>query len=342
MPKSGVTINDIASALGISKSTVSRALRHSHDVNPETRKRVMDFAEKNDYRPDLMAQSLKSGFSKTIGVIVPAYNIPFYSEAICGIQDYAKQQGYNIMVCHSKEQYNLEVKNVEALLSANVDGIIMSVARDTARNEHIHNLQKKKIPLVLFNRVIENFKAAKVVVNDYYGAYNMVKYLIGTGCRKIAHIAEPGNLMLCTNLKAGYFDALKDHGIESEAVLIGEGDFTIESGMDCMKQLLEEGQIMDAVFCVCDAVAFGAMRVIKQNGFSIPDDISVAGFTDEPMAELVEPSLTTVRQPIYKIGEAAARLFFAQLNHPGLPAELSIFDTEIVVRDSTRKKLDYT
>ncbi len=337
MSKSGITINEIASALGISKSTVSRALRDSYDVNPETRKRVKEFADRHDYRPDFMAQSLKSGSGKTIGVIVPAYNIPFYSEAICGIQDYAIQQGYNIMICHSKEQYNLEVKNVEALLSANVDGIIMSVARDTDRNEHIRNLKRKRVPLVLFNRVIENFKAAKVVVNDYYGAYNMVKYLIGTGCRKVAHIAGPANLMLCANRKAGYLDALKEHGIEADIELIREGDFSIASGMQCMKQLIENGKNIDAVFCVCDAVAFGAMRLIKQEGLIIPDDISVAGFTDEPMAQLVEPSLTTVHQPIYEIGETAARLLFAQLKDPNLPAEISVLNTKIIVRDSTRK-----
>lgn len=336
MPKSGVTINDIASALGISKSTVSRALRDSWDVNPETMRRVKEYAEKHDYRPDFLAQGLQSGSSRTIGVIVPAYNIPFYSEAICGIQDYAMKQGYNLMICHSGEQYNMEIKNVEALLAANVDGIIMSVARNTEKNEHIHRLKSKKIPLVLFNRVIENFKAAKVVVNDYYGAYNMVKYIIGTGCNRIAYIDGPENLLLCANRKAGYLDALKDHNLPSDPDLIDTGDFTISSGMECMESLFGKGKAIDAVFCVCDAVAFGAMRIIKQHGLKIPADISVAGFTDEPMAELVEPSLTTVRQPIYEIGETAARLLFAQLKDPDLPAELSVLDTRIIVRESTR------
>ncbi len=337
MKRPNITIQDIARELGISKSTVSRALRDSYDVNPDTRKRVMEFAEKHDYRPDFLAQSLQSGSSRTIGVIVPAYNIPFYSEAICGIQDYAMKHGYNIMVCHSKEQYNVEIKNVEALLAANVDGIIMSVARDTEKNEHIHRLKKKKVPLVLFNRVIENFKAAKVVVNDYYGAYNMVKFLIDSGCRSIAHISGPENLLLCANRKSGYMDALRDHGLIPDPDLICAGDFSIASGMNCMSKLLDSGKDPDAVFCVCDAVAFGAMRIIKQHGMNIPDEISVAGFTDEPMAELVEPSLTTVRQPIYEIGETAARLLFAQLNDPDLPAEISVLDTKIVVRDSTRK-----
>jgi DNA-binding LacI/PurR family transcriptional regulator len=226
---------------------------------------------------------------------------------------------------------------VEALLAANVDGMIISVARDTEKNEHIHRLKKKGIPLVLFNRVIENFKAAKVVVNDYYGAYNIVKYLVGTGCKNIAHIAGPSNLLLSMNRKAGYLDAMKDSGIAICEEIITEGDFTVESGIACMNILLESRSKIDAVFCVCDAVAFGAMKVMKENRIKIPEDISVAGFTNEPMAELVEPTLTTVRQPIYEIGEAAARLLFAQFKDPDLPAELCVMETDIVVRNSTRK-----
>jgi DNA-binding LacI/PurR family transcriptional regulator len=335
--KPNITIVDIAGALNISKSTVSRALSDSHGINPETKKRILEFAEKNDYRPDFLGQSLRNRSSKTIGVIIPAYNIPFYSIAICGIQDYAMKQGYNVMVCHSREQYDVEIRNVEALLAANVDGMIISVARDTEKNEHIHRLKKKGIPLVLFNRVIENFKAAKVVVNDYYGAYNMVKYLVGTGCKNIAHIAGPSNLLLSMNRKAGYLDALKDSGIEVCQEIITEGDFTVESGISCIDVLLKTRKKIDAVFCVCDAVAFGAMKVLKENGIKIPDDISVAGFTNEPMAEMIEPTLTTVRQPIYEIGETAARLLFAQFNDPDLPAELCVMETDIIVRNSTRK-----
>ena len=339
MKKPNITINDIAHALNISKSTVSRALRNSHDINPETKKIILEFAQKVDYHPDFIGQSLRSRCTRTIGVIVPAYNIPFYSLAICGIQDYAMKQGYNVMVCHSREQYDIEIRNVEALLTANVDGIIISVARDTEKNEHIRRLKKKGIPLVLFNRVIENFKAAKVVVNDYYGAYNMVKYLISTGCKNIAHIAGPANLLLSNNRKIGYTDALKDSGIAICDEIITEGDFTIESGVSCMNRLLESPKKIDAVFCVCDSVAFGAMKVIKASGRKIPDDISVAGFTNEPMAELVEPSLTTVNQPVYEIGESAARMLFAQFNDPDLPAELCVLDTSIVIRKSTKSVL---
>lgn len=340
MKKPNLTINDIAKALGISKSTVSRALRNAHDVNSVTREVVRTYAEKNDYRPDSLAKGLRSRNTRTIGVIVPAYNIPFYSIAICGIQEYAMKKGYNVMVCHSNEEYNTEIKNVEALLNASVEGIIISVARDTAKNGHIRKLKQKGIPLVLFNRVIEDFKVSKVVANDYYGAFNMVTYLINTGCRRIAHISGPGNLLLSSNRKAGYLDALAKAGLPSDPALITEGDFTIESGINCTRKLLKINKKFDGLFAVCDAVAFGAIKVLKENGISIPDDVSVAGFTDEPMAALVEPALTTVKQPIYEIGEAATKLLFAQFNDPDLPAEICVFDTKIEVRESTRRLLN--
>lgn len=336
MRKPNLTINDIAKALNISKSTVSRALRDSNDINLKTKTRVLEFAKQHDYSPDIAAQNLRTRRTRLIGVIVPAYNIPFYSTAIGGIQDYAMKMGYNIIVCHSNEQYDIEIKNVEALLNAGVEGIIISVARDTEKNEHIKKLKKKGIPLVLFNRIIEDFKTAKVVVNDYYGAKNMVKYLIKTGCKKIAHISGPDNLLLSRNRKEGYLDALKEAKIEINSYLIIEGNFTIDSGIKCTEDLLLLNKEIDAIFAVCDAVAFGAMKVLKKRGIEIPKDISVAGFTNEPMAEIIEPSLTTVMQPIYEVGETASKLLFAQLEDPDLPPELCVLETSLKIRESTR------
>ena len=340
MVKRKLTINDIAKTLNISKSTVSRALRDTHDISTETKQRVLEFAKKHDYHPDSLAQSLRSRSTKTIGVIIPAYNIPFYSNAICGIQDYAMQMGYNVIICQSNEQYETEIKNVEALLHANVAGIIISVARDNEKNEHIFKLKRKGVPLVLFNRVIENFKVAKVVVNDYYGALNMVNYLIKTGCRKIAHISGPHNLLLSNNRKAGYIDAMEKAGIEVDQKMIIEGDFTIEGGLECTRKLLDNNDEIDAIFAVCDAVAFGAIKVLKERGVKIPDQISVAGFTNEPMAELFDPALTTVKQPMYEIGETASKLLFAQLKDDNLPPELCVLETELEIRESTRKLHD--
>jgi DNA-binding LacI/PurR family transcriptional regulator len=189
----------------------------------------------------------------------------------------------------------------------------------------------------MFNRVVEEFKAAKVVVNDYYGAKQMVSYLIKTGCKKIAHISGPNKLALSSHRKQGYLDALNEAGIEADPLMVVEGDFTIESGIKGMSSLLQLNHSIDAIFCVCDAVAFGAMKVIKRKGFRIPSDISVAGFTNEPMCEMIEPTLTTVKQPIYEIGESASRLLFDQLSDPETAPDICVLNTELEIRDSTRR-----
>lgn len=334
--KNKITLNDIANALAISKSTVSRALRPNSEINCETKRRVLEFVKKHDYEPDQLAKSLRTGKSFTLGVIVPSYNIPFYALAIEGIQDYAFKKGYNIMICHSKEQSDIEEKNVRALLNSRVDGFIISVARDNERNEHIRKLKGKGLPIVMFNRVIEDLKVSKVVVNDYYGSINMMDFLINKGNKNIAYLAGPKNLLLCINRKQGFIDAMNKHNQQIDEELVVDGDFTLESGYKNMKLLLEKKRKIDAVFCVCDSVAFGAIRAIHDFGLNVPKDIDVAGFTNEPISEIFEPSLTTVSQPIYEIGATAAKLLFNQLEDPGMPAELSVLETELVIRKSTR------
>lgn len=336
MGKNSLTINDVAKETGVSKSTVSRALRDAHDISPETKKRILEFAKAHDFRPDQTARNLKRGNSRTIGVVIPAYDIPFYSIAIGAIQDYASKVGYNVMVCHSNEQYEVEIKNVETLLNAGVDGIIISVARDSYKNLHLKRLRQKKIPMVMFNRVVEDIKGAKVVVDDYQGAYRMVQYLIERGCGRIVHVSGPRNLLLSTNRRMGYEDALSDHGIPPLKEHIFEGDFTRESGIRIGKKILMLKPLPDGVFCVCDAVAYGVMQAFKENNIQIPDMISVSGFTNEPMSSFVEPSLTTVGQPILDIGETAAKFLFEQLASKENVSKFCVFETDLIIRDSTK------
>jgi len=336
MGKSKLTINDIAGRLNLSKSTVSRALSENSDINPETRKKVLAMMEETGFKPNLLARSLKSGKTGLIGVIVPAYNIPFYSIAISGIQDYAAQNGYNILICHSNEKTEVEKENIDSLISSRVDGIIISVAKDHDRNEHIHKLKSSGIPLVMFNRVVEDIKAAKVVVNDYYGALNMTKFLIPKVKSKILYLSGPSNLLISLNRKMGFLDAIKDADLSSDHYEIIEGDFSSTDGYSKIREQLKKGNNFDTVFCVCDAVAYGAIKAIKEFNYKIPGDIAVAGFTNEPMTEYVDPRLTTVKQPIYEIGTNAAKLLISQIQNPSLPAEFCVLDTEILVRDSTR------
>lgn len=300
----------------------------------------MEMAEKLDYQPNSIATSLVTKKSNTIGIVIPSFVIYYYASAISGIQETAAKAGYNVMVCHSNESYAMEVNNVMALTSARVDGLIVSLSKETKNMEHFRQLQRKGIPLVFFNRVCEELEAAYVVVDDYDGAFQAVEHLIQTGSRRIAHIAGPEGLQNSRNRLNGYRDALKKYGLPVEEQLIVYSDFTIDSGKACAKALLEMAERPDAIFSVNDAAAYGAMYAIKAKGLKIPDDVAIVGFTNEPLTELVEPALTTVAQPVYELGKVAAELFLIQtMSDPKTYVpESRVLKTKLMVRESSVKK----
>lgn len=333
------TIKDIARKLRISISTVSRALRNFPDVNPETKRAVLDMALQLDYQPNLIATSLVTKRSNTIGIVIPSFLIYYYASAISGIQETAAKAGYNVMICHSNESYSTEVNNVIALTASRVDGLIVSISKETKDFEHFSQVIQKGIPLVFFNRVCEGLHAPYVVVDDHDGAYQAVEHLIQTGSKRIAHIAGPKGLQNSRNRLNGYIDALKRFDMPIDESLIIEGDFTIENGKDCMKNFLGMLAPPDAVFAVNDASACGAMFQIKAHGLKIPEDIAVVGFTNEPLTELVEPKITTVSQPVYELGQVAAELFLNRsMSDPKTYVPQSrTLKTKLIIRDSSIK-----
>lgn len=336
-----VTIKDLARKLDLSTSTVSRALRDLPDVSEKTKKKVQYLAKELDYEPNAIALSLVTRRTNTVGIMIPGFIIHFYSAAISAMQEHLMESGFNVIICQSGENYKTEVNNVHALLSSRVDGIIGSISRDTKDISHLKQIQRKGIPLIMFNRVSDDLNVSKVLVNDYGGARDAVEHLVAQGCRRIAHIAGPAGLQIANNRLKGYRDVLKLHDIGINEDLIEECDFTMESGMECMRRLLTLSSPPDAVFAVCDAAAFGAMRVIKEAGLKIPEDIAIVGFTNEPLAELVDPPLTTIAQPTYDIGRTAARLFLEQLElepEDRFP-ETRVLKTELIVRESSRRQV---
>lgn len=336
--KSGeATIKDIARKLGISVSTVSRAIRNFPDVNKQTREAVQELATQLNYTPNVIAKNLKSNKTNTIGVIIPGFIIHFYASAISGIQNEASKAGYNIVICQSNESYETEIKNVEAMLNSRVDGFIISVSKNTNDFEHFRQLEKRGLPMVFFNRICPEIKTSRVLVDDYGGAFNGVEHLIKGGCRKIAHISGPPSLNISQERLRGYLDALKKHNLETKEELIAECDFSLEGGILATKQLLSKNK-PDGIFVVNDAAAFGCIKLLKEKNISIPDEISVIGFTNEPLGELIEPSLTTISQPTYEIGRVAAQLLLKRVQDGvnNIPQTI-ILDTELVIRNSTRK-----
>ncbi len=335
-----ITIKDLARKLNLSTSTISRALRGLPDVNPATKRKVRKLAEELNYEPNSVALSLVTKRTHIVGIIIPGFIIHFYSSAISAIQEALTESGYNVMICQSGERYQTEINNIHTLLSSRVDGIICSLSRETQDISHLKQIQQKGIPLIMFNRVSKELNVSKVQVNDYGGARDAVEHLVDQGYKRIAHIAGPSTLQISTNRLNGYLDILKKHGLPVEEELIVRSDFTMESGIQCTRKLLSLPEPPDAIFVVCDSAAFGAMKIIKEMGLQIPNDVGIVGFTNEPLAELIDPSLTTVSQPTYEIGQTTAQLFLEQIRlepEDRFP-ETRILKSELIVRKSSLLK----
>ncbi|MDJ0829910.1 MAG: LacI family DNA-binding transcriptional regulator [Desulfobacterales bacterium] len=331
------TIKDLARKLNLSPSTVSRALRNHPDISAETKKRVLQLADELDYHPDSIAQSLQTRKTKTIGVIVPEIKQPFFAAVINGIEALAYDAGYTIIVCQSNENYEREVVYTRSLVSHRIAGLLVSLSRSTFNLEHFKVLQRRGIPIVFFDRVSAQIEASKVTVDDYQGAFDVVNHLVGVGYKRIAHLAGPKNLSISQNRLQGYKDALIQGGLRyaEERVVYGGLDDT--DGLIGLQKLLTLEKTPDAVFAVNDPVAVGAFTVIKASGLKIPADIALAGFSNTNLSGLLEPPLTTVEQPTYEIGKAAAQLLLEQINHDGdyFRPKTEILKTHLIIRSST-------
>ena len=331
------TIRDIAIRLNIAISTVSRALRNAPDVNPETKKAVLDMAKHLNYEPNRVAQSLRIKKTNTLGVIVPEIVMHFFSSAISGIQEYAAQHNYSTMICQSIESYATEQSNIQMLISNRVDGLLISLSGETKDYSHLEHLLSRKIPIVLFDRVAEELPVSKVIVDDFGAARNAVEHLIKTGCKRVAYIGGPPTLLISRKREQGYREALRQGSLEQdESLIVNCND--LHSPDTAVHQLLQRSNLPDAIFCMNDPIAIRTLTILKEKKIKTPEEISVIGFTDEPVSKYIEPSLTTVAQPAYEIGRTAAELFINQVNSD-LPFEpiTKVLPTQLIVRNSTRK-----
>jgi DNA-binding LacI/PurR family transcriptional regulator len=337
MNKGQVTIKDIAKELGISPSTVSKALKGHPDISSSTREAVQELADRWNYKPDLIALSLKGGSSRTIGVIVPEIVHYFFSTVISGIEDLAYDLGYHVMFCQSSESYEREVKAVTTLLASRVDGILVSLTQVTENFDHFRKIMDSGIPLVFFDRICEELNTDRVIVDDETGAYNAVTHLISVGCKNIVHLAGKPNLLIAKDRKAGYIRALKEHNLpvmEENIIRCDSGDYATS----IVPGLLKRKKRPDGIFAVNDLTAAEALKIITNMGIKVPDEISVVGFTSGLISDITNPSLTSVEQHGYQIGKEAIRLLIDRIeSHSDYPAQTKIIKTELVVKGSSIK-----
>jgi Transcriptional regulators len=339
-----VTIKDIARELGISPSTVSRALKDHPDISVETKKAVNELADKLNYQPNIVALNLRQKKTNTIGVIIPEIVHFFFSTVISGIEDVAYEAGYNVILAQSNESYEREATDMKALFNSRVDGLLLSISRETTNFDHIESIISKGLPIVIYDRMYNNPNMSNVIVDDYAGAKEAVNHLISQGCKRIAQINAAPNLIISIDRLKGYTDALKEHNLPvDESLIIDCTSGTFEEGKKAVKKLLSLPKPPDAIFANSDPLAMGAMMMIKERGLKIPQDIAVVGFSNWSFGELMEPSLTTVDQPGFEMGQEAARLLIRQIEMRAkdesdpLP-ETKILKTKLVIRNSSLKK----
>lgn len=335
-----ITITEIANKLGISPSTVSRALHDHPAISSVTKKAVLKLAKRLNYQPNQSALNLLKKKTNTIGVIVPEITSYFFSSVINGIQDFLKQAGYNILIGQSGESYKEERAIVQAFSSIQVDGFLVSHSSSTKNFAHLQLLNKNNIPVVIFDRDCEGVKVDKVFVDEYSGAVQAVEYLIKTGCRKIAHIAGSMTLSTARHRMEGYKQALRTHGIQArDEYIVGSNGFMPEHGIKPTKKLIALPDPPDAIFVINDGVAIGAMHVIKNAGIKIPEEISILGFDNEPYSSYFKPSLSSVAQPTYEMGMLSARILVKRIESDNDLSNIRIESLypELILRESSRK-----
>lgn len=329
-----VTIQDIAEQLNISFSTVARALNDHPAISAETKKRVKEAARKMHYRPNKLASSLRSGKTHIIGVIVPSLSLSFFSSVVHGIDTVLNGQQYSVLLYQSEESLDREIKGIDTFLRSRVDGIIASMSRETSHYEHFEEIRKRRVPLVLFDRVTEKLRVPSVRIDDYRGGYMATIHLIEQGYRNIVHITADQELVIAVDRLRGYRDALAAHGLPER---VFKGPFSAESGRRCISELLASGITFDAIFAVEDFTALGALQELQERGVRVPDEVGVIGFANESFGTLVTPALSTVDQQTIRMGEIAAELFLKASR--GETVEPVMLDPILVTRASTARRL---
>lgn len=332
------TISDVAKVLGVAPSTVSRALNGHADINTNTRQAILEVARQLDYQPNLLAQSLKSSATHTIGVVIPDIERPFFATCVSGIQQVAAEAGYRVMICQSKESYEMEVSNVQALIASRVDGLLICHSRETENFDHVRPASTRGVPVVHFDRVCDEVETAKVILDDWNGAYTVTEHLIEQGARRIAILAGPESLLISRNRLAGYLSALGKHRLPALPELRTHINFRPEAAVAALDRWLALPEPPDAIFAINYTNAFDLLVALKERRVRVPEEIAVVGFGDEFLASMIEPALTTVNLHPHRIGQQAARLFLEQVEQKErFQPRTFVVSGDLIIRKSSLK-----
>ncbi len=344
MPK--MTLKKIAQELEVSISTVSKALKDSHEIGEDTRKKIKAFAALYNYKPNNIALSLKNRRTQTLGIIIPEIVHHFFTTVIHGIEAVANKRGYNVIIGLSNESFEKEVNTMETLANGSIDGFIISVAKETLRIKDYHHLQEtinQGMPIVMFDRDLPDLDCDKVIVDDVRGAKTAVEHLIAKGCSDIGIITTNDHVNVGKLRFMGYKKALADANLTQEdtAILKLDDSLNLYENMEALDkailQYVQANSGLDAIFAVNEIYALSATKALRACGKAIPEDVKVIGFTDGPLSRYASPSLTAVSQHGQEIGERAAHVLIDRIerDQPEDPHQTTVVQTQLITRDST-------
>lgn len=337
-----VTIKDIAKALHLSTSTVSRALRGSYEISAETKKLVLEYAQKINYKPNPIALSLKEKRTRSIGVVVSEIANNFFSQAINGIESIAYDKGYHVIITQNHESYQREIINVQHLASRGVDGLLISLSNESKEIYHLQELHERGLPMVFFDRVPAEIETHKVIANNYLAAFHATEHLIYQSFKRIGHISNSAFLSITKERLDGYRSALEKHNIPYDENLVKyctHGGMIEQEVEESLKELLSASQKIDALFTASDRLTTVCLKELK--AFKKKHHpIGVLGFTNSNLGDLFTPSLTVVRQPAFDMGQAAIELLIQLIEskRPVTTFETRMLETELIIRESSKMK----
>jgi LacI family transcriptional regulator len=338
--KSKATLKQIAKELGVSVSTVSKALNGSSEISEPTKQRVQEYAKLKNYKPNVIGLNLKNRSTKTIGVIIPDILNSFFAKVFTGIEKVADERGYKLITCISNESHSKEINALDMLSNGTIDGFILAIADETQelqKFDHFKEILNEGIPIVMFDRISDEINCDKVIVDDYESAVNATNHLINTGCRKIALLSSIDNLSVGKLRAKGFYKAIENHGYNVDEKLViltnNSQEFNAKIGGFFIKNK------PDAVFALDEHASVTAMKLGIQNGYKIPNDLQIIGFADGLWSRRMTPSMSTVSQHAPEIGEVAANLLIDRLENKEekTPVITKVINTELRQRDSTKK-----
>ena len=338
---SKVTLKNIAKTLGLSTATVSKALKDYSDISPETKLRVKELAESLNYKPNSFAQSLRYQESKIIGLIIPQIVHHFFANIVLGVIKTAEKKGYLVITLQSDESYSVEKEQIDHLINRNVDGILMSLADNTVNYKHIKEVRKAGVPVVLYDKISKSIDCHKIVINDQKAAFDATQHLIDIGCKRIAHVRGTLKPQTTIDRFIGYKNALKANNIPFDSSIVFETEhLTYEDGRNIAGEIALNHKDIDGVFAFTDLLATGILVGLKEHGIKIPEDVSIMGFSNWFLTTITSPTLSTVDQPGYDMGEVACNLLLEEINEvkKGIVVKYKTIEipTKVVIRESTK------